>query len=326
MKKVFVLTTIVFTLAQSIGWAQETTTPFDSTQIAPLTIPQSVPVLKPLLPVNMVFNDKLDFNTANVVNQSKKWLVANNRPTVGEDGRLIFTFGAGLPVIVCAPLRICVIELQAGERVNKDVQLGDSVRWIVTPAESGAGKTAQTLVIIKPKEAGLDTNLVIPTDKRNYYIRLVSRPTEYVARVAFTYPEEARAAWEEYAAKRDELAKSEIAPDMSPMSIEHLKFDYSIEGEASFHPIRVFDNGEKTYIQLPKAIQADEIPVLVVLNSEGKEQLVNSRFVKGWYEVDRLFDRAALILGVGNEQKKIIIINNTRCKPRSFWNIGGNHG
>lgn len=259
-----------------------------------------------------------------VVSQSKEWLTAENKPTVGDDGRVMFTFGAGLPVVVCAPLRVCVIELQAGEHINKEVHIGDSVRWIVTPAESGSGKTAQTLVVIKPKEIGLDTNLVIPTDKRNYYIRLVSHPTDYVARVAFNYPEEARAAWEAYAAKRSELAKTEVDPDMAAMSIERLNFDYTIKGEAFFRPVRVLDNGEKTYIQLPPTAKADEIPVLVVLNTEGKEQLVNSRFINGWYEVDRLFERAALILGVGSEQRKIVITNNARFKPRSFWNAGGN--
>jgi len=274
--------------------------------------------------VETIIEAKQDVSAAHAVGQSKEWLTAENKPTVGDDGRVMFTFGAGLPVVVCAPLRVCVIELQAGERVNKEVQLGDSVRWIVTPAESGSDKTAQTLVVIKPKEVGLDTNLVIPTDKRNYYIRLVSRPTDYVARVAFNYPEEARAAWEVYAAKRSELAKAEVAPDMAAMSIERLKFDYSMEGDASFRPVRVLDNGEKTYIQLPPTAKADEIPVLVVLNTEGKEQLVNSRFINGWYEVDRLFDRAALILGVGSEQRKIVITNNARFKPRSLWNFGSN--
>ena len=82
------------------------------------------------------------------------------------------------------------------------------------------------------------------------------------------------------------------------------------------------DHGEENYIPLPATAKADEIPVLVVLNSEGKEQLVNSRFINGWYEVDRLFDRAALILGVGSEQRKVVITNNARYK-RSFWNFGG---
>lgn len=271
---------------------------------------------------------KLNTTAAHAVEQSSDWLNSANKPAPGEDGRVIFTFGSGLPVVVCAPLRVCVIELQPGERVNKEVQLGDSVRWIVTPAESGTGKTAQTLVVLKPKEVGLDTNLVIPTDKRNYYIRLVSRATEYIPRVAFAYPEEERAAWEAYAAKRAELAKSEVAPDMGTLSIERLKFDYTIEGASPFRPLRVVDNGEKTYIMLPPSSKADEIPVLVILTPDGKEQLVNSRFINGWYEVDRLFDRAALILGVGSDQRKVTITNNSRAKPRtlleSFRNFGSN--
>ena len=290
----------------------------------PASCNQSPTKSRPTAKRAAVLEAKQERSAEHAVGQSKGWLNAENKSTVGDDGRVMFTFGAGLPVVVCAPLRVCVIELQPGERVNKEVQLGDTVRWIVTPAESGSGKTAQTLVVIKPKEVGLDTNLVIPTDKRNYYIRLVSRSSDYVARVAFNYPDEARAAWEAYSAKRGDLAKSEVAPDMAAMSIERLKFDYTMEGEASFRPVRVLDNGEKTYIQLPSSSKADEIPVLVVLNSDGKEQLVNSRFINGWYEVDRLFDRAALILGVGSEQRKIVITNNGRSKPRSFWNFGSN--
>lgn len=258
----------------------------------------------------------LDATAKQALLRARKWQQDENRPTAGDDGRVMFVYGAGMPVVVCAPLRICVIELQPGERVNKDVQLGDSVRWLVTPAESGSGARAQTLVVIKPKEAGLDTNLMIPTDRRNYYVRLVSQSTAFIARIAFTYPEDARQAWEAHSARRADMARSEIAPDMAPASIDRLKFDYTIEGTAGFRPVRVLDNGEKTYIQLPASSRFDEIPVLVILNADGKEQLVNSRFVNGWYEVDRLFERAALILGVGSQQRKVVITNNARTRSR----------
>lgn len=275
------------------------------------------PVLEDVKPV------ALNATARSALNQGKAWQDAPNRPIPGADGRVSFTYGNGLPVVVCAPLRLCVIELQPGEKVNKQPQIGDSVRWIVTPDESGTGKNAQTLVVLKPKEAGLDTNLLIATDKRNYYLRIISSTSDYISRVSFEYPEEAKAEWEAYAAKRESLAQNEIAPDMSKMSIERLHFNYSIEGDAYFKPIRVIDNGEKTYIQLPPTAKSDEIPVLVILNQEGKEQLVNSRYINGWYEVDRLFDRAALILGVGKEQRKITITNNARYKSNSFFSFGG---
>jgi len=47
-----------------------------------------------------------------------------------------------------------------------------------------SGPDATPLIIIKPRIAGLDTTMVVPTDRRAYYVRLESKPYEYVARVA----------------------------------------------------------------------------------------------------------------------------------------------
>lgn len=96
-----------------------------------------------------------------------------------------FCFGA-----LCAPLRVCIIELQAGERIVGEPQIGDSIRWNISPAMYGAGAAATSVIVLKPTISGLDTNLLIATDRRAYYLRLVSKPEEYVARVAFQYPED----------------------------------------------------------------------------------------------------------------------------------------
>ena len=54
-------------------------------------------------------------------------------PHAGEDGYDRFLFGATLPTVVCAPLQGCNLALQPGEIVN-NVNLGDSVRWKITPS------------------------------------------------------------------------------------------------------------------------------------------------------------------------------------------------
>jgi type IV secretion system protein VirB9 len=56
---------------------------------------------------------------------SESWRVAHNTPAAGADGRVLYAYGAGLPIIVCAPLRVCMIELQPGERIN---------RWVIRSA------------------------------------------------------------------------------------------------------------------------------------------------------------------------------------------------
>jgi hypothetical protein len=54
-------------------------------------------------------------------------------PVRGQYGSLVYTYGRGEPVLVCAPLRVCFVELQPGERITGDPMIGDTVRWIMSP-------------------------------------------------------------------------------------------------------------------------------------------------------------------------------------------------
>ncbi len=49
---------------------------------------------------------------------SASWRAQQNGAAPGPDGRVLFAFGAGLPTVVCAPLRVCLIELQPGEKTR----------------------------------------------------------------------------------------------------------------------------------------------------------------------------------------------------------------
>jgi type IV secretion system protein VirB9 len=122
-------------------------------------------------------------------------MAEKSAPAAGKDGRVLYTYGAGLATVVCAPLRICVLELEPGEKITGEPQIGDSVRWIITPATSGRGSQETPMIVIKPKQAGLDTTLLVTTDRRAYYIRLVSKADDFLARVAFAYPEDEVRRW-----------------------------------------------------------------------------------------------------------------------------------
>ena len=108
----------------------------------------------------------------------------------GNDARVTFVFGEGLPTVITAPFHVSIVELEPGETITGPPAIGDSVRWEIAPGTSGTGPLAQPLVIVKPHDAGLDTNLVIMTNKRTYYLRLVSRENDYIARIGFSYKED----------------------------------------------------------------------------------------------------------------------------------------
>lgn len=244
---------------------------------------------------------------------AKGWMAEKQAPSPGADGRVLYTYGAGMPTVVCAPMRVCVVELEPGEHLSGEPHVGDSVRWVISPAMAGSGRQETPMLVIKPKQAGLDTTLLITTDRRAYYLRLVSKPDDYLARVAFAYPEEEVNRWkahlvEQEARRKEQLEASHIGP---VESIEALYFDYRIiGGDQNMRPIRVVDDGKKTYLQMTPNAAARELPALVIVGPKGPE-MVNYRVKGDMYIVDRLFERGALILGAGKKSRKTEIVRGT---------------
>jgi type IV secretion system protein VirB9 len=245
---------------------------------------------------------------------SASWREQQNGAAPGPDGRVLLAFGAGLPTVVCAPLRVCLIELQPGEKIVGEPQIGDSVRWNVSPAMYGKGDDRTAVLVLKPQMPGLDTNLLITTDRRAYYVRLVSKPEEYVSRVAFVYNDDnGGKKWKEHFAeqKREEVAAARPPASKESgltIAVDHLHFDYEIKGgNENMRPRRVFDDGAKTYIQMSPNVTNREAPVLVVVGPNGKSEMVNYRMKDQTYIVDRLFERARLVLGSGKKVQKVEI-------------------
>jgi type IV secretion system protein TrbG len=252
---------------------------------------------------------QLSKTAMDAVQMSEKWMAEHNQPLAGQDGRVLYSYGAGLPTVVCAPLRVCIIELQSGEKLTGEPHIGDSIRWNVSPAMFGHGDTATTLIVLKPQISGLDTNLLITTDRRAYYLRLLSKPEDYVARVAFAYPpDEDSSKWEKQIDSQKEQDRKNTISELPKKSLDALFFDYRVKGkDDSLKPVRVFDDGEKTFIQISRETQTREAPVLVILGRDGKQEMVNYRVKGDMYIVDRLFDRAELILGTGKKAQKVEI-------------------
>lgn len=245
---------------------------------------------------------------------SRKWIAKSGdtvKPVAGPDGTIRFLFGASQPSVVCAVMQVCDVELQPGEQVNS-INLGDAVRWVVEPAITGGGQYLVQHLIIKPLDVGLDTSLVVTTNVRTYHLRLRSHRTEYMPRVAFTYPEVAAAKWA--ALKRAEAQDREVKTIPSTGEyLGNLDFNYRISGKAPWKPVRVYNDGTKTIIEMPQTLSQGEAPTLLVLRDSGSvltkdsQVMVNYRLQGNRYVVDGIFAKAVLIAGIGSSQTKISI-------------------
>ena len=201
-----------------------------------------------------------------------------------------FTDGA-LYQVYAAVGRVTVIALQPGEDLVT-VAAGDTVRWIVGDTSSG-GADLRVNVLVKPIRSGLNTNLVITTNRRTYLLELTSTEKTWMASVSWDYPKDRM-----LALQRQAQAASAAAPVDTGLSLENLRFRYVISGSTPpWKPLRAFDDGEKVYIQFPGGISQGELPPLFVIGAQGDGQLVNYRFRSPYYIVDRLFGAAELRLG-----------------------------
>jgi P-type conjugative transfer protein TrbG len=231
---------------------------------------------------------------------SGQWRAKRGLVTKGPDGKVIFLFGEIQPSVVCSPLQVCDIELQTGE-VVRDVLVGDTVRWKVEPATSGAVGGQAIHLIVKPSEPGLVTSMVVTTSRRTYHIQLKSHQSQYMARVGFEYPDDVNTKIADVNARLE----ASIIPGAG-VPAERLNFGYAVSGNARWRPVRVYSDATKTYIQFPRSVSSQDAPVLFVV-SGGENRVVNYRMKGDMMVVDYHIDRAVLISGVGWKQEKITI-------------------
>jgi P-type conjugative transfer protein TrbG len=259
-------------------------------------------------------NPKLTPQEKAAIAIAEKWQAASAtgiKPVPGTDGSIRYLFGAQEPSIVCAVLQVCDVELQAGEQVNS-IHLGDTARWTVEPAITGSGLAEIQHLIIKPMDVGLETSLIVTTNRRTYHFRLRSHRTQFMPRVAFTYTEDALVKWDALKT-REVKEKQERTIPQTGEYLGDLNFAYSVDGTVAWKPVRVYNDGQKTIIQMPAAMAQTEAPTLLVVRKDGglftddETVLVNYRIQGDRYIVDTIFDKALLIAGVGSGQDRVVI-------------------
>lgn len=216
----------------------------------------------------------------------------------------IFPYSPGaLYQIYASPGQITDIALEPGEQLvgSGPVAAGDTVRWVVGDTESGSGDLRRVHIMVKPTRPGIETNLIVNTDRRTYLIELRSREKPYMPSVAWFYPED-----------RTGRARSKPPVPFIP-DVSLRRYRYVVEGHSPpWRPVNAYDDGRKVYIEFSPGIVQGEMPPLFIVGPEGKPEIVNYRAYKNILIVDRLFAAAELRLGGENQEKVRIVRSDGR--------------
>ncbi|MFO1143004.1 MAG: P-type conjugative transfer protein TrbG [Amaricoccus sp.] len=214
--------------------------------------------------------------------------------------------------IYAAPGQITDLALEPGEDLSGSgpIAAGDTARWIIGDTVSGSGTSRRVHVLLKPIQPGIETNLVITTDRRTYMLELRSGAKPYMPSVAWTYP------------GRAGLRTAVPARAVQPAVPAVRNYRYALQGSnPPWRPVSVFDDGRHVYVVFPRGVVQGEMPPLFVVGPRGETQIVNSRVRQNVLIVDRLFAAAELRLGEGRRQQVVRIVRTDRKtaarKPRT---------
>jgi type IV secretion system protein TrbG len=250
---------------------------------------------------------------------------------VHEGSALTFPYGHAQPIITCAPLRVCILQLDSGEAVLSKI-IGDSRRWEVHMAVGGVdGKT--TLVAIKPTDCNLTTNLFLSTTKgRGYDLTLDSPPCaratvssarnpigSYTRYVRFYYPDEMVETTIPLAQPASSISAAppgNATVVVSP-NVESYNFEYGVVRDKHFPwtPIAVFDDHVHCYIKLPLSAAHGEAAVLFIVNDDGSKTLLNYSIQGDTYISDRVFVHGLLMVTDGGKQVALHLENRGAVVP-----------
>lgn len=224
-------------------------------------------------------------------------------PSVGEPRSYPYRDAATYAVLA-TPGRITDIVLEPGERLvgTGPIAAGDTARWVIGDTTSGEGTAQRVHVLVKPTLPGLATNLIINTNRRTYHLELRSAARDWWSQIAWRYPEPP------LVAPPQTLPVAAVVPPDPDLA--HLNFAYRIKGpKVSWRPMRVFDDGRRTYVEFAPTIAMAELPPLFGVGPNGRSsELVNYRVAGRRIIVDRILDRAELRMGQGRGERRVRLI------------------
>ncbi|MDR3078889.1 MAG: TrbG/VirB9 family P-type conjugative transfer protein [Rickettsiales bacterium] len=177
------------------------------------------------------------------------------------------------------------IEFEEGERVQT-ISMGDTTSWQTVVMDNK--------LFLKPVLNFANTNMTIMTNRRTYHFELDALESASVMEddvlfyIKFMYPE---TAGDKNIVILDADKKRNDLPDLR--NLEAYNFDYEFSGSESIAPLKVFDDGEFTYMEFNER-DSRELPAIYSVDSEGYESMVNYRIVENYIVIEQLASQFTL--------------------------------
>lgn len=210
------------------------------------------------------------------------------------------------------------VQLRPGEVVQK-IASGNTTQWQVDVDIIDGVQH----VYIKPMVSGIRTNMIINTDQRSYRF-LVNSTDEMEYVVVFNFAELDREA--QLKTEAEALAAQQARLDnLKRLQNTHFNTNYKViktkNVKTVYVPKNIFDDGQKTYIEVSDLALRDNLPLVYSYDDweKGKLQLVNYRLKNNVIEIDKVVNKMRVMF---SQNSYFDVQNkNTEYKNTSPGNI-----
>lgn len=209
-----------------------------------------------------------------------------------ENGRMRgWLYGEGKVYrIITQTYHSTLIRLEPGENMLEEPYCSEIDAWRISRGIAYKDGVPQHVVAIKPDYSGLNSTLIIVTDRRIYQMEIVSTKETYMPTVQWIYPRRAEL-MESASSYKD---GKQLGTEITGVSQSLLSFDYVMKHPAKKKPVwcptMVYDDGVRTYIVLAEDALLQEFPVIF----NEKNEIVNYRTKDNMVVIDRLIEKVTL--------------------------------
>lgn len=174
-------------------------------------------------------------------------------------------------------------ELEEGEAMT-NIVMPKRYAWQITPT---ANK-----IFIRPYAQNADSTMTLMTNKRVYFFELSAlEPTQenvdkhFSFYIKFRYPNNEQV-------KSIRTYASSLLPNLS--NPEQYNFNYTVTGDKTIYPVKIFDNGKFTYFEFP---ENGSIPAIFAVDSNNYESIINFRVLGDYIVTESTSSRFTLRYG-----------------------------
>lgn len=187
-----------------------------------------------------------------------------------------YTFMDGkIYTIVTSKNSITDVRLEGGEEIISSIAVGDPHAWSIETALSVENGINTVHILIRAESDDVITSAIIPTNRRTYYLRLLSTNATPMIACRFRYQNSSNMLIKNIHAKNSNysVSKSKNSYSIDPSTLE---FGYSVT-DSSFiwSPTAVFSDNTTTYFQFDPLFEEIQGSPALYLSTNDEISLIN---------------------------------------------------